>query len=115
MSWSANNLACTTTWSTLFAMDESVRPFPASAAVKMRQLTFWNAAASPELREVAASELTLRIDKVFRVTRGATYEDNRTHDDAIADMRSVLLSADDTIERLAEINDANYRFWQEGS
>lgn len=115
MAWSPNNLACTTTWSTLFALEQSVLPFPESAGVQMQQLLFWNSSATEGLLEVKAAALALRVDAIFRMVRGATYERDATHEQAVNEMRDTLLTADATMEQLAEVNDRNYRFWQEGS
>ena len=114
MAWSPNNMACTTTWSTLFALEQSVLPYPESAGVQMQNLLFWSAAASDELLDVKAMALALRVDAIFRLVRGATYEGGVSHDQAIADMRDTMLMAEATMEQLAEVNDRNYRFWQEG-
>jgi hypothetical protein len=81
----------------------------------MNQLTFWNSAASAALREVGARALALRTDAIFRMVRGATYEDGHTHQRAVDEMCEVLLKEDATMENLADVNDANYRFWQEGA
>jgi len=115
MAWSPNNMACTTTWSTLFALEQSVLPFPDSALVEMQQLLFWNSAATDDLLEVKAMALALRVDAIFRLVRGASYESTASHDQAVAEMRDTLLTAEATMEQLAEINDRNYRFWQEGT
>jgi hypothetical protein len=114
MTWSPNNLACTTTWSTLFALEQSVVPFPDAAEVQMQTLTFWNTAATDDLRSVEAHALALRVDAIFRLVRGAVYETDSDHEHAVTEMRDTFLTADATMETLADANDRNYRFWQEG-
>ena len=114
MAWSPNNRACTTTWSTLFALEQSLLPFPSSGDVQMQHMQFWTTAAGDELRRLRARALANRMDLIFRVTRGATYEDGSDVDRAIEAMLEVMDDADATMAQLAEVNDAHYRFWQEG-
>jgi hypothetical protein len=114
MAWSANNRACTTTWSTLFALEQSLLTFPKSGEVQMQHMQFWITAATPELRRLRAQALANRMDVIFRVTRGAEYEEGSSLDQAIEAMVEVMSDANATMEKLAEVNDASYRFWQEG-
>lgn len=108
--WSANNLACTTTWTTLFVLDQNTEVFADSGDIPMTELTFFNSVASAEMRRQSAESLASMMDNIFRVLRGARYEEGADHDSAIDDMVDVLTDPAKTIADLAERNDDNYRF-----
>ena len=112
--WSANHRACVTTWSTLFALTQLTEPFATAGDLPMSALTFFNAAGTAEMRELQASTLATQLDNIFRVLRGARYEDGVHHDGAVSAMVDVLTVADKTVAELAEVADAQYRFWGEG-
>jgi hypothetical protein len=113
LEWSKNNRACTTTWTTLRVLDQNGRTFDKSGPVKMEQLTFWNKAASAQMRKLQAQTLSTQIDNVFRLIRGAKYESGVTRAQAIAGMVATMTDAEKTIADLAEVNDASYQFWGE--
>lgn len=79
----------------------------------MKQLTFWNAAASAPVRTLQAKTLSFQMDNVFRLIRGAEYEAGVTRTKATGDMVAVLTDGEKTIADLAEVNDSNYKFWGE--
>jgi uncharacterized membrane protein len=108
--WSANNLACTTTWTTLLALDQNTEVFADSGDIPMTGLTFFNNAASDSMRRQNAEALASMIDNIFRVLRGASYEAGKDRNSAVKDMVAILTDAAKTIADLAEANDANYRF-----
>ncbi len=111
--WSRNNRACTTTWITLRVLDQNDRVFKDSGVVKMSELTFWNQAASTEMRKLQASTLANQMDNMFRHIRGAQYEEGVTREKAVADMVNTLTTENRNIADLAAVNDANYLFWGE--
>ena len=112
--WSPNNRACTATWMALRMLDQSVRPFPSSGAVRMEQLTFFNAAASEEMRRFQAGTIAKQLDNFFRQIDGAKFEQGISGVDALADMTNALLTAEQTMAGLAGVVDDDYRFWEEG-
>jgi hypothetical protein len=79
----------------------------------MRQLTFWNQAASGPMRTLQAKSLSAQMDNVFRLVRGAEYESGITRAAATSDMANILADGEKTIAELAEVNDTNYQFWGE--
>jgi hypothetical protein len=111
--WSRNHRACATTWTTLLVLHQSRKTFDKAGIVPMTELTFWNQAASAAMRTLQAKTLAAQMDNVFCMVRGATYEAGVTRAKATADMVEVLTDADKTIADLAEVNDANYKFWGE--
>jgi hypothetical protein len=111
--WFPNHRACTATWIALRMLDQSERPFPSSGAVRMDQLTFFNAAASADLRRFQAGTLAKQLDNFFRQIDGAAFEAGKNAVTALSDLRDALLDADNTMAGLATVVDAAYRFWDE--
>lgn len=111
--WNKNNRACTTTWTTLRVLDQNKKVFKDSGEVKMPELTFWNPAASAEMRKLQAASLANQIDNVFIMIRKAKYEENITKEKAITGITNALINEENTICNLAEIVDADYLFWGE--
>ena len=113
--WTKNNRACTTTWITLRVLDQNNRVFKDSGQVKMSELTFGNAAASPDLRKLQATTIANQMDNIFRMIRKADFEAGVTKEAAIATIVDTLIVADKTISDLAASIDAKYLFWEEGN
>jgi len=111
--WSKNNRACTTTWSTLFVLDQNKSTFDKSATKKMSELLFWAQSASSDARSIQAKGIAIEIDNIFTLVRGATYEKDKTKEMAIDSIAAILIVESKTIKDLAEENDKNYLFWQE--
>ena len=111
--WSKDNRACDTTWSTLSVLKQSAEDFAGSGTVKVQELAFWNKAASSDTRKIDAHTLAIQMDNAFTKIRGAKYEANITKEKAINDMLVILTNGDKTVADLAEINDSNYLFWKE--
>jgi hypothetical protein len=113
-SWSRNNLACATTWTTLLVLDQLSEAFADSGDLRMDQLGFWNAAASSDMRALQARSLATMMDNMFRVIRHATYEEGVTGVEAKRQMVAILTDGTSTVRALAAANDGNYRFLGEG-
>jgi hypothetical protein len=111
--WSFNNRACTATWMALRMLDQSVLPFAPSGAVLMRQLTYFNAAASDGMRRFQAGTIAKQLDNFFRQIDGARFEDGVTPIVALSDLTEALLAAEQTMADLAGVVDKDYRFWEE--
>jgi hypothetical protein len=111
--WSPNNRACTATWMALRMLDQSVRPFRPSGAVRMRQLTYFNAAASDDMRRFLAGTLAKQLDNFFRQIDGARFEDGTDPVAALSDLSGALLAAEQSMADLAMVVDQDYRFWEE--
>jgi hypothetical protein len=94
-------------------LDQSVRPFPPSGAVRMDELTFFNATASDEMRRFQARTLAKQLDNFFRQIDGAKFESGATAVGAVSDMTEALLTAELTMADLAGVVDGGYRFWEE--
>lgn len=111
--WSANNRACKTTWTTLRILNQLEQTFDKAGAVKMDGLTFWNQGSSSDSRESVAHSLSIQIDNVFRLIRGARYEGGVTKPEAVQGMLDILLDESKTVTDLALVADALYQFWKE--
>jgi hypothetical protein len=79
----------------------------------MDQLTFFNAAASDEMRRFQATTLAKQLDNFFRQIDGAQFEDGTSPEDAVTGVRDALCTAELTMADLAGVVDASYRFWEE--
>jgi hypothetical protein len=112
-SWNRNNRACTTTWTTLRVLDQNDRVFKDSGDVRMSELTFWNRAASADMRRLQATTIANQMDNIFRQIRRAAYEKGVTREKAVNDMVALLTDEDKTISHLSEVIDADYLFWGE--
>jgi hypothetical protein len=112
--WNSNNRACTTTWSTLKVLGQNNRTFKKSGEITMKDLSFWNIAATPLMRKVQASTLATQIDNFFVMVRGATYEKNISKQAAVDAILSMLIDDAKTIAHLATVCDDQYKFWGEG-
>ena len=108
--WNKNNRACKTTWSTLYVLNQHDEPFLTAGALTMKQLTFFTQAGDGELRKVAAKNLALSMDKIFRNIRHAKYEKGVKPETAVQDMVDILLNEKKTVADLAAVNDKNYLF-----
>lgn len=111
--WSVNNRACTTLWITLYNMQQLFRNFSDSGELKMNDLTFFNALGSPDLRRQQALIIADQLDHIFRIGRGAKYEEKVDRTKAISLMVNVLTDQDKQVKELAETVDSIYLFWGE--
>jgi hypothetical protein len=60
-----------------------------------------------------AHTLSIQIDNVFTLIRGARYENGATKPKAIESMLAILLADLKTVVDLALAADALYKFWKE--
>ncbi|MBN2226973.1 MAG: hypothetical protein JW763_06380 [candidate division Zixibacteria bacterium] len=111
--WSKNNAACLTTWITLRVLEQSFKVFNDSAAITMKELAYWNTAASDDMRKIQATTLAHQLDNIFIKIRCARYEEGKTAEQAVSDTVTVLIDADKTMNDLAAVIDANYLFLRE--
>ena len=111
--WNRNNRACTTTWTTLRLLHQTIEKLETAGLITMENLAFWNSTSSPEFRKIQAQTLSFQMDNVFRMVRKATYETGTTQEKAINDILKILLDKEKTIADLAAANDHHYLFWGE--
>ena len=109
--WSKNNRACTTTWSTLLILDQISAAFNDSGLLKIQDFTFWNKTGSTEMRQLMATTLATQMDNIFTMIRGAQYESTVTKEIAINGMINILTGGAQTVSDLAEFNNNSYAFW----
>ena len=111
--WSANNRACTTLWSTLFYMHQLATNFDESGDLAMSDLTYFNPLSSSELRRQQAIILADQLDNIFRIGRGAQYENNVDRTNAMNSIITILIDGKNMVKDLAKTVDDSYRFWGE--
>jgi len=111
--WTKNNRACTTLWTTLYNMQQLVTNFEESGELKMSDLTFYNVLSSSELRQQEARIIADQLDNVFRVGRGAKYEEGIDRSKAMSSMIEVLTDEEKELKELAKTVDESYLFWGE--
>tara|TARA_A100001015_G_scaffold319946_1_gene444611 strand:+ start:2534 stop:2890 length:357 start_codon:yes stop_codon:yes gene_type:complete len=111
--WSNNNRACTTLWTTLFTMHQLVTNFEDSGNLQIKDLTFYNPLNSSTLRMQEAGIVADHLDNVFRFGRGAVYERDVDRTIAITAMVNVLIDGEKLVSDLADVVDQCYLFWNE--
>ena len=111
--WSTNNRACTTLWSTLFSMQQLTTNFADSGTVTMEELLFYNELSSSAERANSISMIADQLDNVFINGRGAKYETGVDHSSAISGMVTILSDATKQVQDLAATLDGLYLFWGE--
>ena len=112
MTWSVGTRACKTVWSTLVILDQmhELVLFLEAGQRKMQDLLFFANDAADTTLGVRARGLAFTMDSIFRIARGAEFEDEITHNQAIEAMVEVLIDKDKTVENLADVADDQYRF-----
>lgn len=111
--WSMNIRSCTTTWITLYRLNQLRKSFNDAGVLLMSDLKFFNPVLSKDALRQEAVMLADMIDVVFIVGRGAKYEPGANRTKAINDMIEILITAGNTVAEFAEVNDLNYIFWNE--
>lgn len=111
--WSKNNRACTTLWTTLYAMQQLSTNFGDSGDLKMNDLTFYNALGSAELRKQQSTIIADQLDIVFRHGSGASFETDVDRTIAMNGMIEVLTEETKCVKDLASAIDDSYIFWGE--
>lgn len=111
--WTKNNRACTTLWTILFKMQQLKTNFEESGDLKMSDLTFYNVLSSSDLRNQESKIIADQLDNVFRVGRGAKYEDGIDRSKAISGMIEILSDEDKLLKDLSSNIDDSYLFWGE--
>jgi hypothetical protein len=108
--WSNNHLACVNTWGFLRALDQLQALFDDSKNLTMKELTFWNPAATPEMRKMLAMSLAAQLDKMFILALRAQYEDGFDVTKAVQTMAATLTREGKTVCELAAVIDETYAF-----
>lgn len=111
--WSRNNRACTTLWSTLYTMQQLTTNFDESGDLKMNDLTFFNMLSSSDLRKQESKIIADQLDNVFRIGRGAKFEQGIDRSKAISSMIEILSDEEKQVNELAFTVDEAYLFWGE--
>jgi len=111
--WSLDNRACKTTWSTLMELEQLKAVFKDAGSMKMSELTYWNNTDSDDMRTTKVNAIAIEMDNIFTEERGAKYEENKSKETAIQDIKNIMVNSDKLVQDLAEVNDNNYLFWNE--
>ncbi|MEJ0038598.1 MAG: hypothetical protein WDO68_21410 [Gammaproteobacteria bacterium] len=112
MEWSNNNAACVTTWSVLRLLEEVPvnTTFVKCGGLKVSDLRFFGADASPEMLDFQAKSLAASLDSIFRNIRKAVFEKGVKQADARSAMAKGLKDGTNTLPEFAEIIDNSYVF-----
>lgn len=115
--WTKNHLAQNYTWTFLFKTKNTKAEFDDAQVVKMKRLRFWNLAASPDARAIAAGALASAMDDYFRNPQkcAADFEEGYEWGNAIQELGGALTTAEGTIFDLAQKVDEIYTFPQGSS
>jgi hypothetical protein len=108
--WTNNNLACVNSWAFLRVLKQFKNVFGDAGTLKMRQFTYWDPSASPDVRRTAALGLASQLDNMFINGVGAKYEPGYNRTKAVTAMADVLVSADKTLCEFSATVDEAYRF-----
>jgi|SRR6187401_1752421 hypothetical protein len=108
--WTTNNLACIDLWSTTFIMKQHKKTFKKAEFLKMKELLFYNPLLTKEELEFEAMGIAAFLDKVFKTTYEAKYEENVDKAKAIKDMVAILVDGGKTMPDLAKAIDDDYIF-----
>jgi len=111
--WTKNNRACTTLWTALFNMQQLKTNFEESGNLKMSDLTFYNVLSSSDLRNQEAKIIADQLDNVFRIGRGAKFEEGVDRSKAISSMTKILSDEEKLVKDLSSSIDESYLFWGE--
>ncbi len=110
--WSQRNKACRYTYIMLnIALKQFEATFTKAKSIKMKQMTFWNPTASPDLQAINAGAIATQMSKIMMASDGynSVYEEGydyvKTHNELVG----VLTSADKTVPDLALIIDKAYQ------
>lgn len=108
-SWSNNRLSCVNTWSALSALGQLKQDFAAAGAVKVNQLSFWNPAASKDMRVLVAGGLAHELDRYFCAVLLATPALTNWHERVVL-LQQLLLQPEKTVAEIGEAMDDLYSF-----
>ncbi len=61
-----------------------------TSQIKINELRFFPKDGNQDIIDVRANSLALQMDKVFRMIRGASYEDNVSRAIAVTEMAEIL-------------------------
>jgi hypothetical protein len=118
------NLAQVSIFMFLRVNGQSTRPFitetdiPGMGAQKMRDLTYYNSAASQDMLKALAAQiahmLIVYINTYYTQQREPNYE-NKSISDLVGIFAAVLIDMNKTVYDLAQTTDKVFRFKNEGS
>jgi hypothetical protein len=111
--WTNNNLACVYTWLDLNFIKELNTTFEETGVLTMKQLRFWNPAATPNARRLDAMAVATQVAKMFVGLNFAKYETGKNYATAVNEMTEVLIVATKTVADLALVVDDNHNFFGE--
>lgn len=114
--WNANVQAHAQTWMYLFMKGELLTSFPDSRELKMRQMAWWNALATPDVRRIDAEKVAIALHRFFRDAMKRRYEEEfepQGFTGAVRALSEILVVAERTIPELAGGVNAVFRFEDE--
>ena len=115
MKWSSNNKACKTVWSALMALDQidEDQSFKSTGQMKISELRFFPKDETQDEIDIRAKSLALQMDKIFRMIRGASYQEGVSRVIAVTKITDILKVQEQLVADLADKTDDKYLFVRE--
>jgi hypothetical protein len=111
--WDPDRPECLNTYGVLRGLRQLSTPIDDAGEVRMKELAFWNKAASDSMRRLIAAGLAAKLDTTFIKVFFAAYEESKDFHSAIQELQDTLASADTTLTDLAANVNAIYHFRSE--
>jgi len=115
MAWTTKKRACKALYFSLQRTNQIdlLTEFADAGNLKMKDLLFYNANASDDLRRQEANILSFRFNNEFTEIYKAKFENEETASSAIFKMSEVLQKQDKKVEDLSDVVDSCYKFKDE--
>jgi hypothetical protein len=115
MAWTTKKRACKALYFSLQRANQYdlLTEFDEAGKLKMKDLLFYNANSSDDLRKQEATILSFRLNNEFVEIYKAKFEDGETEAGSIFKMTELMLKENKTVESLCDVVDACYKFRDE--
>ncbi|HEX7903636.1 MAG TPA: hypothetical protein VF487_07140 [Chitinophagaceae bacterium] len=115
MAWTTDKRACKALYFSLQRANQIdlLTEFSEAGKLKMKDLLFFNAHASEELRRQEAIILSFRLNNEFVKIYKAKFEKDESEASAISQMSELMQKGDKKVEELCDTVDACYKFKDE--
>jgi len=108
--WNKNNLAHTNTFLALRILAQTKRKFSAAGNLAVKQLEFFVAGETPQMRAARAKSLASQMHNLFVMVFASRLEQGATNAGAVKTMADVLADGEKTVHELADAADEKYDF-----
>lgn len=115
MAWTTTKRACKALYFSLQRANQIdlLTEFNDAGKLTMKDLLFFNAHASDDIRRQEAIILSFRLNNEFVAVYKAGFEKNKNETDCISAMSNLLQEAAKTVDELCDVVDACYMFSDE--